>query len=225
MLRLEPQFRFLLRGSALMVIVLAVWWLALRRPMLFLLRASESVALRLLAHSDGAEPITIDEAGDWNFRVPVDDTGEAVPGENVRVKIRAMEFTMPRADVVLFTFSVPVYWAIVLAASRSRPSVRTLAWGTAVVGLVEVLALLAHAEIFAYGAAAQLHPAAEGLAAWSRDFGARLIVGVVPFATPVLAAVALLDDLRSAILGLPIVERRPVGGSRGERTGRQPIKA
>jgi hypothetical protein len=122
--------------------------------------------------------------------------------------------------VVLFTFSVPVYWAIVLAASLPRPSLRTLGWGTALVALVEVLALLAHSEIFAYGAAAQLHPAAEGLAAWSRDFGARLIVGVVPFATPVLAAVALQGSLRSELFGPPAAAQRPGGAPRQPRSSR-----
>ncbi|MGD1094458.1 MAG: hypothetical protein ABSB35_21010 [Bryobacteraceae bacterium] len=48
MLALKPQVRYSLRAAALLIAMLAVWWLALRAPMLFLLRVSESVVLRLL---------------------------------------------------------------------------------------------------------------------------------------------------------------------------------
>jgi hypothetical protein len=62
---------FLLRGSLLLVAFLTLWWLALRSPMLFLLRVSAEVPLRLLAGS--AASLTVDPAGDWAFRLPVAD--------------------------------------------------------------------------------------------------------------------------------------------------------
>jgi hypothetical protein len=192
MLALRPQVRYSLRAAALFVVMLALWWLALRTPMLFLLRATESVALSLLANSNSTEPIEVDPSGDWNFRVPVEDTNGAV-------KFRAIEFTMSRPDLVLFTFSVPVFWAMVLAAPLGRSGIRALLWGTALVSLIEVVALLAQVEMTAYGAAAELHLSANGLAEWSRNFGSRLVVGVVPFAAPVLAAVGLHRELRSQI--------------------------
>lgn len=98
-----------------------------------------------------------------------------------------------------FTFSVPVYWAIVLAAPLGRSGVRALILGTALVFIIEVLSLLAQAEMIAYAAAAQLHLGSNGLASWSRDLGTRLVVGVIPFAAPVLAAVALHRDLKARI--------------------------
>lgn len=209
----EPQLRFLLRGSALLIVMLALWSLALRPPMLFLLRASESIALRLLLNADSSDPITVDAAGDWHFRVPIEDNPGAVPGQPGRVKFRAMEFTMARPDVALFTFSVPVFWAVVLATpavSLAKPQVglakpkkrswiRALLWGTALVSLVEVLSLLADTQMIAYETAAQLHRASGGLAGWSREFGTHLVVGVIPFAAPVLAGVVLNRDLRSQI--------------------------
>lgn len=199
MLGPEPQVRLLLRGSALMIVMLAVWWLALRTPMLFLLRVSASIALQLLPRADSVEPIMADPSGDWNFHVPIEDTPGTIQKMSGRVKFRAMEFTIPRPDVVLFTFSVPVFWAIVLSAPWGRSGIRALLWGTALVSLIEVLSLLAHAEMVAYETAAQLHSAAGGLAAWSRELGTRLVVGVIPFASPVLAAVALHGNLRSQI--------------------------
>jgi hypothetical protein len=71
MLTLKPQVRYSLRATALFVAMLALWWLALRTPLLFLLRVTESVGLRLLANSSSTEPIEVDPSGDWNFRVPV----------------------------------------------------------------------------------------------------------------------------------------------------------
>src|SRR5580658_4080181 len=122
MLPLRPQARFVLQGSALLIGMLTLWWFALQPPMLFLLRISESVTLRLLSPGSG-EPIVVDSSGDWNFRVPVQDSQGSVP-----VRLRAIEFTIPRADVVLFTFSVPVFWAIALAAPGVRLPVRVLLW-------------------------------------------------------------------------------------------------
>ena len=199
MFTLKPQVRFLLRGSALLIVMLALWWLALRPPMLFLLRVSESVALRLVSNTDSTDPITVDSSGDWNFRIPVEDTPRETVRKDGPAKFQSIEFTLPRADVVLFTFSVPVYWAIVLAAPMGRSGIRALLWGTALVSLVEVLSLLVQVEIFAYTVEAQLHVGADGLATWSREFGTRLVVGVIPFAAPVLAAVALHRDLRAQI--------------------------
>jgi len=200
MLALKPQVRYSLRASVLFTAMLALWWLELRTPMLFLLRVSESVALRLLANSNSTEPIAVDAAGDWNFRVPVEDTNGAV-------KFRAIEFTMARPDLVLFTFSVPVFWAMVLAAPLGRSGIRALIWGTALVALIEVLSLLAQVEMTAYGAAAELHLSADGLAEWSRNFGNRLVIGVVPFAAPVLAAVGLHRELRSQIFTYSVPKR------------------
>src|ERR1700680_1297479 len=127
----EPQVRFLLRGSALLIAMLALWWLALRSPMLFLLRLSESAALRLLPNADSTEPIAVDSSGDWNFRMPVEDTRRETIRKNGPVKFQTVEFTIPRPDVVLFTFSLPVYWAMVLAVPMGRSGIRALIWGTA----------------------------------------------------------------------------------------------
>jgi len=207
MLTLRPHARFLLRSSVLLIGMLGLWWFVLRVPMLFLLRGSESVALRLLSSDGSKEPVTEDPSGDWSFRVPlVDDAERVVSRDTGPVRFRAIEFTIQRADVVLFTFSVPVYWAIALAAPGVRSALRPLLWGTAVVALVEVISLLALVEIGAHAAIAQMRPAAGGLDNWLREFGNDLIVGVIPFAAPVLAAVAFHPGLRSQIFP---VSRRP----------------
>jgi hypothetical protein len=208
MLTLRPHARFLLRSSVLLIGMLGLWWFALRVPMLFLLRESETVVLRLLSSDGSKEPVTEDPSGDWSFRIPVDDTERALSRDTGPVRFRAIEFTIPRADVVLFTFSVPVYWAIALAAPRVRSALRPLLWGTAVMAVVEVISLLALVEIGAHAAIAQMRPSADGLDAWLREFGNDLIVGVIPFAAPVLAAVAFHPGLRSQIF--PVARRAGV---------------
>ncbi|MDP8991416.1 MAG: hypothetical protein M3N41_15205 [Acidobacteriota bacterium] len=167
--------------------------------MLYLLRQSGSIVLRLLSNADSAEPIAVDALGDWNFHIPIEDTQGQTIQESGSVKFGNIEFTIPRQDVVLFTFSVPVYWAIVLATPVGRSAIRALLWGTALVFMVEVLCLLVQVEIVAYASAAQMHLEADGLGTWSREFGSRLVVSVIPFAVPVVAAVAFHRDLRSQI--------------------------
>lgn len=196
MLRTEQPVRFLLRGSTILLGMLILWWLVLRHPLLFLLRVSESAALQILVNTDS---ITVDSVGDWRLRIPVQDSGGKTIRTKDPVKFRAVEFTIPASDVVLFTYALPVYWAIVLAAPLGKSTIRAFAWGTAAVFLVEVLSLLVHAEIVAYAATAQLHFASTGLAAWLREYGTRLVVGVIPFAAPVLAAIAFHRDLRLQI--------------------------
>jgi hypothetical protein len=210
MLKPKPPIRFLIRGSAALIAILALWWLALQPPMLYLLRMSESAALRLLPNADSEEPIEVNSSGDWDFHVAVSDTTR----QTVRggpIQFRSVDFTIPRADVVLFTFSLPVYWAIVLAVPIKRSGIRAFLWGTALVSAIQVVSLLALAEIEAYSVLAQLHPPEVGLvtvvAGWARQFGNNLLVGVVPFATPVVAAVVLHGDLRSQIFA-------PQGASR-----------
>jgi hypothetical protein len=202
MLKPKPPIRFLIRGSAALIVMLALWWLALQPPMLYLLRISESAALRLLPNADSEEPIEVNSSGDWDFHVPVSDTArEAI--RSAPVKFGSVDFTIPRADVVLFTFSLPVYWAMVLAVPIKRSGIRAFLWGTALVSAIQVVSLLAQVEIEAYSVLAQLHLTEGGLvtrlSGWARQFGNNLLVGVIPFATPVVAAVVLHGDLRSQI--------------------------
>lgn len=196
----NPQLDFLLRASGLLIVFLAIWWLALQPPLLGLLRVSESLALRLVVNAD-PDPIAVDAAGDWNFRIPVEDTAV----QHTQVKFKSIEFTMAKADAVLFTFSLPVLWAIALAGTPGKSAIRAVLWGTGLMLVVEILSLLLEVEITAYAALAQLHGAAggagSGFGAWFRDFADRLIVGVVPFAAPIVAAVALHRELRMQVFG------------------------
>ena len=185
----------LLRGSLLMIGVLTLWRLALQTPLLAMLRTSEDVALRLLG-SDSGDPIAVETSGDWTFQVPVaaPASGRANPAE-----IRSVEFSISRSDLVLFTFSLPVYCAIAWIVPVSRAGLRALFWGAGIVALVEVLSLLGFIEITAHSVATQMEHIAAGSNKWPSEFGNYLLTQVIPFAAPVLIAVISRRDLRSQV--------------------------
>lgn len=184
----SAHLRFLLRGSLLLTGILALWWLALQPPLLFLLRVSEETVMSLLPGAGPARAIAVDAAGDWNFRVPVDDT-RLEAGSLVRVD--SVEFTIPRHDVLLFTFSLPLFWALMLAAPDVRSHLAALLWGTGALAAFEVLLLLGFVEINA-----------RGMVGWSGrwlELATYLATSVLPFFAPLAAALALHRDLRALI--------------------------
>src|SRR5256885_772864 len=66
---LEPQARFLLRGSALLIVLLTLWWFVLLGPMLYLLKGAAGAFVSIEETS----------TGDWSLRVPLDKIVAATP--------------------------------------------------------------------------------------------------------------------------------------------------
>jgi hypothetical protein len=191
----ETSGRFLFRASLWIITMLVLWWFGLQSPMLYLLQMFEQVTLRLVGDSSN-NSIVDESGGDWTFRMSVDDRRAQRVGD---LKVNRIEFTMPRADVALFTFSTPLYWGIVLAGPLKRSGLRCLLWGTLAVATVEVFSLFGLLEITASAMLASSHSDAGPLAAWARQFGNYLLVGVIPFVTPVIAAPAFHRDVREQI--------------------------
>ena len=106
--------------------MLLFWWLALADMMLPMLRVAAEVC-SIVPGVGSIAPVSVERYGDWNFRVPV--------GRESAVNV---EFTIPRADMIAFTFSIPVYWAIALAARVASRGIRPLLRGTAVMAIVEL---------------------------------------------------------------------------------------
>jgi hypothetical protein len=185
----EPQARFLLRGSTLLLGLLTLWWFVLLGPMLYLLQ----VAAR------GFVLIQENPNGDWTLRVPLEKTLPVTPQRPVAQQIHSVDFDMPRSDAIAFTFSLPVYWAIVLAAPGARQSFRPLLMGTALMSAFELVLLLIFTQITARTAAAQLTGADDAAGRWFRHAGEYLVVGVLPYAMPFVVALWLHGGLRRAI--------------------------
>ncbi len=178
-----------------MIAMLAIWWLWLRPPLLFLLRGVEPFALMLA--NGGEASITAGDSGDWNFRVPVEDVHRQ---DGKLVKIHSVEFTIPLEDVTLFTFSWPVFWAVMIAAPGLKANWRALLAGTALLAVIEPVLLLIFVQIDTRAVLTQWHPENRaGLAAWLREYGTYLNNNVMPFLTPIALAVALHPRLRSLI--------------------------
>jgi hypothetical protein len=186
---LSPQTRFLLRGSGLLVGLLIFWWFLLLPPMLYVLKGAAGVFLQ----------IEEDPSGDWTLRVPLEKTVAATPRQPVAQQVHSIDFDMARGDAIAFTFSLPVFWAIILAAPGVRRNLRALVAGTALMAAVELAMLLVFAEISARGTAAQLGGDDEPAGKWARHLGEYLIAGVLPYATPFVIALSLHGELRDAI--------------------------
>jgi hypothetical protein len=187
--KLKPQTRFLLRGSVLLVGLLSLWWFLLLSPLLYMLKGAAGAFLLIQENP----------SGDWTLRVPLEKTLPATPQQPVAQQVHSIDFDVPRSDVIAFTFSLPVYWAIILAAPGVRRNLRPLLVGTAVMAAVELAMLLVFAEISARNTAAQLAGGTDAVGKWARQFGEYLLASVLPYATPFVVAMWLHRGLRAEI--------------------------
>src|SRR5215510_14955921 len=96
---------FLIRASILLVAMLAMWWLVLVHPFLFLLRIAVEVTMSFLPISP-LSTISGGIASDWDFKLILNHAGAGA--------INSITFSAPRSTLIAFTFSIPMYWAIAL---------------------------------------------------------------------------------------------------------------
>lgn len=192
----RPLARLLLRGSLLLIATLTLWRLVLPVPLLAALRVCEDGTLRLAASA--SNPISVESSGDWTFRIPV-----------AGAKIAAVEFSVSRSDLILFTFSLPLYCALALAVPVGNSGVRPLVYGAAAVFAIEVFSLLGFTEIMAQSVLSKMEPSAVALGPWPREFGTYLLTQVIPFAAPLLIMVACHRELRRRIFPRELSEPVP----------------
>jgi hypothetical protein len=188
----KPQTRFLLRGSALLIGLLTLWWFVLLAPMLYLLKGATGLFLSVEENSTNG----------WTLRVPLEQTLPPTPQQPVPRQIRSVDFDIPRSDVVTFTFSLPVYWAIILAAPGVTRSLRPLLLGTMVLSATEIALLLGFAQLTAFGAASQMTGNGQAIGLWFRQVGVYLVVNVIPYMAPFAVALWLHQQLRSEVLSV-----------------------
>lgn len=192
---LKPQARFLLRGSALLIALLVLWWFVLLNPLLYLIKAGAEVCGSLV-FGGPSHWITETAGGDWTVEVPLEATIQPPPGQpGPPTHVHSIDFDLARSDAGAFTFGLPTFWALALAAPGVRRSLRPLILGTLVVSLLEIVLLLIFVEIFAHRTAAQWAPP-DALAAWGLHFGDYLVVNVIPYVLPFVVAIWLDGRLR-----------------------------
>ena len=197
----SPQTRFLLRGSVLLISSLILWWFFLVNPLLFFLRGALEVTGSLFYGSAVHDLVTETSSGDWSFRVPMDIVLPPSPEQPTGALVHSIDFDMPRSDVTAFTFSLPVFWAIVLAAPGIRRALWPLIHGSMLVMLLEIVLVVCFVQISAYKVAAQMQPAQGQAASWLLRFSEYMVVNVIPYAAPFLIAIALHRELRWQMLG------------------------
>ena len=186
--RFEPTTRFLLSGSALLIGILALWWVALRGPMLGLLHNAAGAFLQIREKP----------SGDWTVRVPLEKLLNPTTQRPAARQIHFVNFDMPRSDATRFIFSLPVYWAIILAAPGSKRKLRSLLVGTAIMAALEVALLLAFLDLTAHEAISRIQ--GDRGFQWGRPLGLYIVPNVLPYLLPFGVALSLHRELREQIL-------------------------
>ena len=187
----------------LLIVCLGLWWFALREPFLAGLRAGVQ-AVSWLA---GPEVTGETASGDWSLRVPLERTvaNPAAPGG--KLQIHSIEFELKRSDLFMFTFSLPVFWALLLAVPVERRYLRAYLAGTALCVAVEVALFFALAETSAQRSAAAVSGPPGAQTQWLLAVSDYLISGVVPYAAPFIIALAVHPGLRAYLFGRELEEQ------------------
>jgi hypothetical protein len=201
----SPQFRFLLRGSSLLLALLALWWWVLLTPMLGGMRVATDLILRTLPGGSSVGSVTLGSGKDWVLRVPMpaalanqDSVQRAfgrAPGAPA-VKVRSFKLAIAEGIPTFFLLSFPLFWALVLAAPRMRRLGRVVAIGTGLLALLAELSLLLYT---AFSIEINLHLVTSSAAAAIWRGAEYLNVNVVPYLVPLLLAVWLHEGLRAQI--------------------------
>jgi len=196
---LAPPARFLLRGSVLVAVFSTLWWLAPINPLQSLLLTAAEAGGALLF--SGRSKLTITEAanGDWTFDVPIEPIVPPTPPGAVRQQIYSISFDLARSDAGGFTFGMPVFWAVILAAPGLRRNWRLLLVGTLAMVLLEVALLLITVEILAYKSLAQILQSHDPAGGWFLRSSEYLAVNVMPYLLPFTVAITLHREVREHI--------------------------
>jgi len=226
----SPQARFLLRGSGLFIVLLAVWWWLLLSPMLAGLRLSTDAVLWLAPGGSSASGVTVQPDGDWLLRIPLPEflaRQDAVQRAYGRapgappVNVRAFRLVIGEQIPTFFTLGFPLFWALVLAAPRPRRLGRILALGTGLLAVLTQLSLLFYAS-FSIETNLRLVTSPVASTMWSAV--EYLNVNVVPYVAPVLLAAWLHTELRAQIFSWP-AEPQPAPVVQEEKARRGKYRA
>jgi hypothetical protein len=144
--------------------------------------------------------------------------GAAAAGSG-RIKIRSMKVEGAARFPILFTVSLPLYWAILLAAPGHRRLLLRASCGTAVLAALALLSIAAYA-IRLVGGYFQL--TTDGLPGFLMDSAMYLAAGVVPYLSPVLVALSLDGELRGLILAGEAAPAAPPAVSAAPRRRNRP---
>jgi hypothetical protein len=190
----RPQLRFLARVLVLFAAALALWWLVLVGPLLQWVRLSTAVLLDAAGGFRMETAVIIQGGGVWMIQAPV----PAAPTTNLGRGVRFRSLKLPVAQWIptLQTVSLPLFWALILAAPPARGWWRALALGSVVLLLFPPLSLLVYS---AHVVQRTLYP--NSLLRGLLDFADYVCGTALPYIAPVVVALAVNRELRAKILG------------------------
>jgi hypothetical protein len=176
------------------------------------------IAARLVFGGNSGEFMREDGSRNWTFRVPKKIIVPASRVMPMPQHIDSIDFDAARMDVIGFTFSLPVFWAVVLAAPGWRRNLRPFLAGTGLITLVELILLLTFAATSAHKAAAAILSTPMGaFETWLLSFSDYLTVLVVPYLAPIVVAFAVHHELRRDVLGWTTRDKQPPAKSSSNR--------
>jgi hypothetical protein len=169
------------------------------------LRLSTGAVLWLMPGGGGASGVILQPDGDWLLRIPLpgfltkQDAVQRAYGRKPGappVNVRAFRLTIADRIPTFFTLGFPLFWALVLAAPRSRRLWRVLAIGTGLLAVLAQLSLLLYAA-YSIETTLKLATSAVSTALWN---GVEYLnVNVAPYVAPLLLAAWLHTGLRAQI--------------------------
>jgi len=208
-INLNPQTRFLLRGTPLLAALLVLWWLVLMNPLLFLVRNAVNACGGVFWSGTPAFSVTEAQGGGWTFEVPVEATVPRSAASPAPQELHSVVFDMARSEAGAFTFGLPVYWALMLAASGIRRNLRQLLWGTLVMAILEIALAVLTADLLAQVTVARMVRAHDPIGHWFLRVGHYLAVDSVPYLMPFAVVIGSHRELREQLFhwasGAPVV--------------------
>lgn len=222
----SPQLRLLARVVGCLAVSLALWWMLFMSPILGGLKLGSEWLMVFLPGDGAAAHAAIAEDGSWVLQMPVpawiarlDSTqrlfGRTSPNASM-VKVRSLKVPIPARFPVLFTVSLPFFWALWSAAPGSGKWLR-LAAGSALLALIGVLSLVFYGI---YLATDTLHAMPTGAGRFLPDVLQYAEINVIPYAGPVLLALGLHDGLRKLIFSGEAPAEEPHPEPNAARAGR-----
>ena len=128
----NPLVQFLLRALGWLAFALALWWMVMLDPLLGGLRIATETVLRLLPGDSTAAHASIGPDGDWMMQLPVPpaigrlDATQRIFGRVSKdaplMKVRSLKIPIARKYPILFTVSLPFFWALWVAAPGAGTS-------------------------------------------------------------------------------------------------------
>jgi hypothetical protein len=202
----NPQLRFLVRAVGCLAASLALWWILLMDPMMGALRLATRFAMQFLPGDAAVADATIQADGNWLMRMPIpesvaqlDSTQRLfgrVSKDSPPVRVRSLKLPISSTYPILFSVSLPVFWALWLAAPGKSESLRGLLTGSGILALISVVSLVFYCV---YTAKDALHLMPTGTEAFLFSAGRYLVIDVAPYAGPLLLVLWFHQGLQNMV--------------------------